>query len=295
MDRLLLRGVVVLGLLTSACAASGQSATRTTSVQPASAAASQPARSPLGKPDCALAVKQVHVHGEMNTDFEIAATLDPRSAPYRVWMTGDGGIGTPVAWVSAVGEGWSDHLHILENAPGEVVTEYSLDNTSAPGRGWHHAFSEVGTHVIEMRESILNGCSATLVFEVFEAIPQVLPTGDCALVVKQVHRFADMEPELSTILDAPALGAPYRVALERRGRGGPSISVSVFGESWGMGVHVIETPPDGIMSIYTNANRPRPNQSMTTELSKVGTHVLELSSISTDCTATLVFEVTDPA
>ena len=133
--------------------------------------------------------------------------------------------------------------------------------------------------------------------EVPPAIAQVLPTGDCALVVKRVRQVEDIgDPEVAAILDAPPLGAPYRVELDKEPVSGmPSAGISVFGETWGTEVHVIQTAPNGTVESYTNANRPRHNQSMTAAFTEVGTYVIEMRSTSTDCAATLVFEVTDPA
>lgn len=130
-----------------------------------------------------------------------------------------------------------------------------------------------------------------------EAIAQVLPTGDCALVVKRVRHVEDIgDPEVAAILDAPPLDAAYRVELDMEPVSGmPWAGISVFGENWGTEVHVFQTAPNGTVESYTNANRPRHNQSMTAAFTEVGTYVIEMWSTSTDCAATLVFEVTEPA
>lgn len=123
---------------------------------------------------------------------------------------------------------------------------------------------------------------------------QDVPTGACAVVVKQVHRFEDMQPELATILDAPLFGAPYRVRMEPLPPSFIGVGVSVFGANWGQSVDVQRIGPDGATERYTNTNRPRANQSMTAMFRQVGTHVIEVSSASNECAATLVFEVVGP-
>ena len=126
-------------------------------------------------------------------------------------------------------------------------------------------------------------------------VEQVLPTGFCAVIVKHIHRFADMDPELATVLDPPLSGAPFRVTMATESNlGSASASVSVFGENWGNEVNVTETSPDGTDQWYTYASRPRPDQSMTASLTEVGTHVIRMSSTTNECAATLVFEVAEP-
>ena len=114
------------------------------------------------------------------------------------------------------------------------------------------------------------------------------------MIVKQVHWSADIKPELATVLGAPFNNEPYRLEMEQREGFGIATSVSVFGLNWGPSVHVVEIGHDGTRYAYTNSNRPRPDQSMTTGFREVGTHVVEMSSASTDCAATLAFEVTGP-
>ena len=123
---------------------------------------------------------------------------------------------------------------------------------------------------------------------------QSLPTGRCAVIVKQVHRLADIKPELATVLGAPFHREPYRLEMEQREGFGIGTTVSVFGVNWGPSVHVVEIGPDGTREAYTNGNRPRPNQSMTAGFREAGTHVIEVSSASNECAATLVFEVAGP-
>ncbi len=123
---------------------------------------------------------------------------------------------------------------------------------------------------------------------------QNVPTGACAVVVKQVHRFEDMQPELATILDEPLFGAPYRVRMEPLPQGFIGVGVSVFGANWGQSVDVHRIGPDGTTETYSQVNRPRPTESMTAMFKQVGTHVIEVSSAANDCAATLVFEVVGP-
>lgn len=127
-----------------------------------------------------------------------------------------------------------------------------------------------------------------------EVVPlQDLPTGDCAIVVKHVHRSQDMQPELATILSAPPDRAPYELVMATNPGGSEAASVSVFGEGWAPEVHIVEIAPDGTSHTSTNANRPRFNQSWTKTFTEAGTYVIRLSSGSNDCAATLVFKVSE--
>lgn len=172
MSRRSLAFLVVVGLATSACAASAPRATLPNPPELTSAEASQLPPPPHSTGLCALIVKQVDVFEDVIP--EVATTLDPPplGMPYRVRMTGDR-TGTPVAIVAAFGADWGAWIDVVETGPGGGVNEY-VQPAGSGHEQWGTGFTEVGTHVIEL-SSPRNDCAATLVFEVAEATPPWTP------------------------------------------------------------------------------------------------------------------------
>jgi hypothetical protein len=186
--------IVVAALATGACGgmsppvesipATASAATTVPSSTPTRAPTAVPTAAPTGSQgpndaalvdlptgECALEVRHVHIPDDMHP--EVATILDPPSGGAAFQVDRDFLLnGTPVAWVSAVGDGWSGFNS--QSMIGPDGTQSEQPSSSRPfNQGpmndrnviWQRPLYEVGRHVVHLSSHDLK-CEATLVFEV---------------------------------------------------------------------------------------------------------------------------------